>query len=200
MAKNNLFKIIAITFLVFMLVGLIFFRKGDDEILNPNPVNNQQIKEPDKKHELTEEEKLKTFAENFAATYYSYTWGNFSNVESQYYYMTDEMKNREKEKVGQMKKEIENQPQRYFTARARLLNSEFALYEETRASININLSVDNFAGAIVQRDMMVWVDKNGNYYEGNTKGLIVNTVNKSIQINLVKIGEVWKVDWIEKNE
>ena len=183
-----------ITFLLFMLVGLSFFRKGDDKIPAPNPINNKQIENPNKKQELTEEEKAKIFAENFTATYYSYTWGNFSNVESQYYYMTEEMKNREKEKVEKMKKEIESQPRRYFTARARLLNSEFASYEKTKASLNINLSIDNFAGAIVQRDTMVWVDENGDYYEGDIDDLIINSVEKNVEVNLVKIGEEWKVD------
>ena len=194
MTKNNLFKIVMITFLLFMLVGLSFFRKGDDKIPAPNPINNKQIENPNKKQELTEEEKAKIFAENFTATYYSYTWGNFSNVESQYYYMTEEMKNREKEKVEKMKKEIESQPRRYFTARARLLNSEFASYEKTKASLNINLSIDNFAGAIVQRDTMVWVDENGDYYEGDIDDLIINSVEKNVEVNLVKIGEEWKVD------
>ena len=198
MTKKNLFRIIAIAFLLFMLVGLLFFRKDDKEISNPNlvPANNKQAEEPDKKYELTEEEKVKIFAENFVTTYYSYTWGNFSNVESQYYYMTDEMKSREKEKVEKMKKEIESQPRKYFTARAKLLNSEFTSYEETIAGINISLKINNFAGAIVQRDTMVWVDENGDYYEGNTDDLIIDSIEKNIQINLIKIGEEWKVDWI----
>ncbi len=200
MTKNSLFKIIAIAFLLFILIGLLFFRKGDDKVLNPNlvPANNQQAEEPDEKYELTEKEKVKIFAENFVTTYYSYTWGNFSNVESQYYYMTKEMKSREENKMEQMKREIEGQPQRYFTARARLLDSEIISYEETRTSVNINLSVDNFAGAIVQRDTMTWVDKNGDYYEGNTDDLIIDTLNKNVQINLIKIGEEWKVGWIEE--
>lgn len=196
MTKKNLFRIIAIAFLLFMLIGLLFFRKGDDETLNPNPVNNQQIKEPNKKQELTEEEKMKIFAENFVATYYSYSWGNFSNVESQYYYMTDEMKNREEIKVEKMKREIEGQPQRYFTARAELLDSEVISFTNTEIKLNIKLNINNFAGAIVQRDTMVWVDENGDYYEGDTDDLIIDTVEKNIKINLIKIGEVWKVDGV----
>ena len=194
MTKNNLFKIIAIAFLLFMLVGLLFFRKGDDKTLSPNPVpvNNQ----PDEKRELTEEEKVKIFAENFTATYYSYTWGNFSNVELQYYYMTEEMKNREKVKVEKMKREIEGQPQRYFTARAELLNSEFVLFTNTEADLNIKLNVNNLSGAIVQRDTMVWVDKNGDYYEGNPDKLIVNSVEKNIEIKMIKVGGEWKMDGI----
>ncbi|MEA1937119.1 MAG: hypothetical protein U9N04_03335 [Patescibacteria group bacterium] len=200
MTKKNLFKLIAIAFLLFMLVGLVFFRKGDDKNLNPKPIpaNNQQTEKPEKKRELTEEEKLKIFAENFVATYYSYIWGNFSNVESQYYYMTEEMKSREEIKVKKMKKEIEGQPRRYFTARARLLNSSFALDKETKANLSIDLSVDNFAGAIVQRDTMVWVDKNGDYYEGDIDKLIIDTTEKNVEVVLVKISDEWKVDWIEE--
>ena len=198
MTKNNLFKIIAIAFLLFMLVGLVFFRKGGDEVLNPNPApaNDWQINNADEKHKLTEEEKVKIFAENFTATYYSYTWGNFSNVELQYYYMTEEMKNREKVKVEKMKREIEGQPQRYFTARAEVLNSEFVLFTNTEADLNIKLNVNNLSGAIVQRDTMVWVDKNGDYYEGNPDKLIVNSVEKNIEIKMIKVGGEWKMDGI----
>lgn len=198
MTKKNLFKIIAIAFLLFILVGLLFFRKGDDEVLDPNliPANNQQVEEPDEKHKLTEEEKAKIFAENFVVTYYSYAWGNFSNVESQYYYMTEEMKSREEIKVEQMRREIKDQPQRYFTARARLLDSKIISYEKTRTSVNINLSIDNFAGAIIQRDTMVWVDENGDYYERDLDDLIIDTLSKNVQINIVRIGNEWKVDRI----
>ena len=198
MTKNSLFKIIAIAFLLFMLVGLVFFRKGDDETLSPNPVpaNNQRTENPDKKHELTEEEKAKIFAENFAVAYYSYTWGNFSNVESQYYYMTEEMKSREKMKVEEMKREAAGQPQRYFTVRAELLNSEIVLFTNTEAKLNIRLKIDNLSGAIVQRDTMVWVDKNGDYYEGNPDNLIVNSVEKNIEIKMIKVGGEWKMDGI----
>ena len=196
MTKNNLFRIIAIAFLLFMLVGLVFFRKGDNEVLNPSlvPANNQQTEIPDEKRELTEKERIS--AENFVTTYYSYTWGNFSNVELQYYYMTEEMKNREKVKVEKMKREIEGQPQRYFTARAELLNSEFVLFTNTEADLNIKLNVNNLSGAIVQRDTMVWVDKNGDYYEGNPDKLIVNSVEKNIEIKMIKVGGEWKMDGI----
>jgi len=200
MTKKNLFKIIAIAFLLFILVGLLFFRKGNDEVLDPNlvPANNQQVEKPDEKHKLTEEEKAKIFAENFVTAYYSYAWGNFSNVESQYYYMTEEMKSREEIKVEQMRREIKDQPRKYFTARARLSDSKVISYEKTRASINIDLSIDNFAGATIQRDTIVWVDENGDYYERDPDDLIIDTLSKNVQINLIKIGDEWKVGRIEE--
>lgn len=201
MTKRNLLKIIAIVFLLLMLVGLAFFRKGDDNLSELNPANNngnRQIIEPNKnrEYESIEEEKARIFAGNFATVYYSYTWGNFSNIESQYYCMTEEMKDREKSKVAKMKKETEGQPQRYFTVRVKLVNSEIILLEEKNAKINIDLSIDNFAGAIVQRDTMVWVDENGDYYEGNIEDIIIETAEKSVEVALTKINGEWKVDWI----
>ncbi len=203
MTKNNLFKIIAITFLVFMLVGLVFFRKSDDEILNPNPVpaDNQQVENPDEKYKLTEEEKLKIFAENFVITYYSYTWGNFSNVESQYCYMTDEMKSREEIKVEKMKREIKGQPQRYFTVQARITNFNFAEYQEDKASLDIDIKIKEFNGAIIaSEEMEILVDINGNVFEGNAEDLIGKVFNKKIKMTLIKIEDKWKVDKIRDIE
>ena len=196
--KNNFKKIIVV--IVAIVVVLLFFSAGTLFFIKNNNTlklsDNQQIEKPDKKRELTEEEKARMTAENFVVTYYSYTWGNFSNVELQYYYMTEEMKNREKVKVEKMKREIEGQPQRYFTARAELLNSEFVLFTNTEADLNIKLNVNNLSGAIVQRDTMVWVDENGDYYEGNPDKLIVNSVEKNIEIKMIKVGGEWKMDGI----
>lgn len=198
MTKQDLIRIIVIVILALFLIGLVFFRKEKENNV-PKQANNgniPKIEENDKKTEPTEEEKLKTMAENFTIIYYSYSWGNFSNIESQYNYMTGAMKDREKNKVERMKEEIKNQPQKYFTARAKLIDSDFAFYKETNGSVKINLNVDNIAGAMAQRDTMVWVDENGDYYSGDIKDLIMKTVNKNIEINLVKIGNEWKVDEI----
>lgn len=200
MTKQDLIRITVIVILALFLIGLIFFRKEKENNV-PERANNgniPKIEENSKKTEPTEEEKLKTMTENFATIYYSYSWGNFSNIESQYSYMTDSMKNREKNKVEGMKKEIKNQPQKYFTARAKLINSNLVYREKERAAININLSIDDFAGAIVQRDTMVWVDENGNYYGGNIKNLVINTINKNVEINLIRIGGEWKIDDIKE--
>ena len=209
MGKLYLAKIVAFITLLILLAGFVFFRKDENEPeLSQSELERQQliesVKEQRKNKELPKEDKeknkIKAMAGNFASIYYSYSWGNFSNIKSQYGYMTDEMKNREKNKVEQMKKEIENQPQKYFTARAKLTDSTFISYSETKASLKINLSIDNFAGAIVQRDTMVWVDERGDYYEGDAKNLIVNTVDKNVEIILIKIDDEWKVDEIGEKQ
>ena len=205
MSRFYLTKIVVFFALLILLAGFVFFRKDESNPeLSKSELERQQlienVKEQKKNKELLEMDKekneVKIMAENFTIIYYSYAWGNFSNIESQYYYMTDKMKNREKDKVEEMKKEIENQQQKYFTAKAKLTDSDFIFYSETKASLKVNLSIDNFDGAIVQRDTMIWVDENGNYYGGDTKDLIVDTVDKKIDVNLVKIDNEWKVDEI----
>ncbi len=201
MTKKNLLEIVIIAFLLFMLVGLVFFRKNKNgEISEPKPRENWQLEESGGKQELTEEEKAKIIAGNFAINYYSYAWGDFSNIESQYCHMTNEMKKREEIKVEKMKKEIEGQPRRYFTARAELLNPEVILFTNTEAKLNIKLRIDNLSCAIVQRDTMVWVDENGDYYEGDPDNLIINSVEKNIEIIMTRIGNEWRVSKIGEIE
>jgi hypothetical protein len=197
-------KIIIVVAVVFILalsfwMGVVFFAKNNGTTKTAdNQQEKEQINDYNKKLEITEEEKVKTFAENFAMIYYSYTWGNFSNIESQYYYMTDEMKNREKDKVERIKKGTENQSQKYFTVRAKLVDSAFIFYGETKTVLEINLNIDNYAGAIVQRDTMVWVNESGDYYEGDLSDLVISTTEKKINIELIKISDEWKIDEIRE--
>ena len=207
MSRFYLIKIFIFIILFIFLIGFIFFPKEKNEVeLSQSEIERQQliesVKEQEKLNEekknLTEKEQVKMFAENFTKIYYSYVWGIFSNIESQYYYMTDEIKDREKNKVEKMKEAIKNQPQKYFTVRAKLTSSTFTFYDETKASFEIDLDIDNFAGAMVQRDTLVWVNKNGNYYEGDETKLITSTTAKNIEIDLIKIDDQWKVDRIEE--
>ncbi|MCK5476001.1 MAG: hypothetical protein KAI71_05480 [Candidatus Pacebacteria bacterium] len=197
--KKIIIIIVAIIIVaLFFLISVTFFLKEEKQDVISQ--NNQQEEKPSEDAIIgpTAEEKVKTFAENFTKTHYSYAWGSFSNIESQYYYMTDGMKDREENKVEKMKKGIENQPQKYFTVIAKLTSSDLILYNETKASFKIDLNISSFAVAMIERDTMIWVDENGDHYEGNINDLIVDTVDKNIKIDLVKIDDQWKVDRIEE--
>ena len=207
--SSNLKKIIIIAAVIFsillsFLTGIVFFLKKENKDI-PSQNNEQEEQrsknsektELTKKEELTEKEKTKIFAENFAMIYYSYTWGNFSNIESQYHSMAEEMKNKEKNRVERMKKEIEDQPRKYFSAKARLTDSTFLLYNGNRAEMIINLNIDNFAGAIIQRETIIWVDEKGDPYIGDVNNLITSSKNKKIKIDFIKINDEWKISGIE---
>ena len=211
MSKFYLTKIVAFIMLLTLLAGFVFFRKDKNESESPvkQLPNQQEEQKEEKNKELTEEDRLKTFAETFAGIFYSYTWGNFSNVESQYGYMTDEMKNRERNKVEQMKKGIEDQPRKYFMVRAEVINSEMIDYQENKkAVLNIKLKVKEIDGAFVidtevpeiRPNTSALVDGNKNVYTGDIKDLVVKTTDKNIKINLIKIDDKWKVDEIGEIE
>ncbi len=206
--KKFIIIVIAIfVILLFLGAGLVFFLKERDENVSDqsNKQEEQQSKNSEKtelikKEELTEKEKLKIFAENFVVIYYSYTWGNFSNIEMQYDYMSEKMKNEEKNKVEQLKQKTKNQPRKYFSARAKLIDAAFLSYDENRAEMTVDLNITNFAGAIIERKTMIWVNEKGDYYTGDVKDLIINLENKKIKINFIKVNDKWKVDEIKDVE
>jgi hypothetical protein len=207
---SNFKKIIIIIAVIFIILlffgaGIGFFLKERDEDISDQNNKQEEQQRPEnskkteliKKEELTKEERLRIFSENFAVIYYSYTWGNFSNIETQYDYMSEKMKNEEKNRVEQMKQKIESQPRKYSSARAKLINSEVLLYGENEAEIIVNLNITNFAGAIIQKKTMTWVDEKGDPYIGDINNLIISSKNKKIKINFIKVNDKWKVDEIE---
>lgn len=202
--KSGVKKIIIVLVVIFasalfLWAGVAFFAK-DNSI--PKTADDQQDgQQPgglDEDSEITEEAKAKSFAESFVVTYYSYTWGNFSNIESQYYYMADRMKKEEEIKVEKIKEGTKNQPQKYFTARAELLDSNFVSYEETEAILEIDLIINNYAGAMAQKETLVWVDEKGDYYEGDLNDILVSAVEKKVRVEIIKISEDWKINKIEE--
>ncbi len=208
MNRKSLITIsIGVVIIALFLAGLIFFKKDQGgKILDKNkPENNQVIPPKPESKKISEEEKIKTMAENFAESYYSYTWGEFGMIEGLYYYMTDEMKEREMARVEGIKKEIEGQPRKYFTVRAKAVNSEFVKFEENiRANLIISLEVKEINGTFVtdtdvpeiKPQTTALVDGNGNVYNGDMNNLIINTTDKNVEIDLVKIDDKWKVDRI----
>lgn len=195
MTKQDLIRTIVIVILAFLLIGLVFFGKEKENNIpeRENNGNVPNIEENNKKTESAEEDKLKTMAENFAVIYYSYSWGNFSNIESLYPQMTDEMQDKEKNGVEKLKKDLENQPKQYITWRAIALGSEFVFKDKDKATIAVYLKISKFAGAIVQKDTMVWVDSQGSEYKGNENDLIFNESNKKFTIKFVRIDNEWKI-------
>jgi len=200
--KITLLVVIVVFVALIFLIGAIFFGKDkkDTEVINNqnNQQEEQEVLNKDTENVITEKQKTKIFAENFTTTYHSYTWGKFSNIESQYYYMTYAMKDRKINKVKQLKEGIVNQPQKYFTVRAKLIDSNFISYKETEAILEMNLRINSYAGAMVERDTMIWVDEKGDYYGGDLNELIVNTNEKKIRIEMFKFDGEWKVDKIEE--
>ena len=144
MSRFYLTKIFIFIILFIFLIGFIFFRKDEYKSKPPaeQPSSQQEeiIEEEEKK--LTDEDNIKRIAETFASIYYSYTWSNFSNIELLYNYMTEEMKNNEKERINDIKNEGKDQPNKYYMEEAEVINSTIINYSDSStAKLNMNLKI-----------------------------------------------------------
>jgi len=208
MGKFYLVKILIFLLFLILIIGFVFFPKDEyktkplDEKL---PTQKKEIYEEKIKKQISEEDKIKTIAETFVSIYYSYTWGKFSNIESQYDYMTDEMKNREENKVKKMREEIENQPPKYFSTKAEIISSELTKYQENiKAIVKIQSKIKEINGAFVTNievpeispSTSAMIDSNKNIFTGDIENLILNTIDKSVEITLLKVKENWRVSEI----
>lgn len=198
MEIKDLKKILIIAILVFLLIGLMFFRKDKPKEDKPADVPAIENPAPAEKPDIEKitKEKLQYEAESFSSIYYSFSWGKLSNVESLYGKMTDTFRQNEKSRIDSLKNGIKDQPVQYKTQRSAALNSEITSYGAEGAVVNVNLETSYFAGALVQKDTMVWVDSSGKKYNGNEFDLVYLKDQKTIELSLLKIGDEWKVDKI----
>lgn len=198
--KKSFIILAGIVVIILLVAGVIFFKKDQGgKILKNNKTETHQTVPPKPEpRKLSEEEKVKIMAENFARSYYSYTWGEFGLVEGLYCDMTEEMKEGEAARVERMKEEIKNQPRKYFTAQARIVSSDFIEYQNNKASLNIDLEIEEFNGLVINlEEVETLVDVDGNVYEGDLEDLVGKMFNKKVKITLIKIEDKWKVNKIE---
>ncbi|MBU3965064.1 hypothetical protein KKA96_01665, partial [Patescibacteria group bacterium] len=156
-----------------------------------------------------EEAKIKSLAENFVFRYYSYVWGSFSGVESQYDNMSDELRNQEEAKIREIKAIMSGQPRKFFTVQADVIDSKIDEYNiNEKAILTVKMSVKEINGALVTSEEVPeikpntsgWVNGDGKAYRGSIDGLIAKKIVKSINIVLVKEGNGWKIDEFNKSE
>jgi len=199
--RGILIKFVLAIVLFILTIGFVFFRKDEYKTkpLDEQPLIQQEEVQDEKIiKELTEEDRIKTIAETFTSIYYTYSWGNFFNIESLYDYMTDEMASREKDKVEKMKEEIENQPLIYFGVSSFPQNINIIYLDQNRAKIEIEIEQYKVEGASIYIEgILTRVDKFGNkllVYPNNKR-----IANKKIIMELKKGNNKWKVDKIDIN-
>ena len=207
MKNKKSFAILAgVAVIMLLAAGLIFFKKDQgSKVLDENKTEIHQTVPPKPEpRELSEEEKIKIMAENFAGSYYSYTWGEFGMIEGLYYYMTDGMRGGEEKRVAGLKEELKNQPRRYFMVRAKVINSSFIEYQENKASLDVDLEIKEIDGAFVvdtdvpkiKPNTSALVDRNGNVYNGDMDDLVIRATSKNVKISIIKVSDKWKVNRI----
>lgn len=201
MKKNNLVRTIIVIFFLFLLVALYYSITSEKapEIKN----DRKDFQEQDAsalRLEIFKKNEARLAAENFAVAYYSYAWGDFSNIESQYSAMTEEMKNAEQKRVEEIKEKIESQPLKRITEMASLAENKFVSYEEEKAISEIKLNIVKIP-LIYNKENDEWSDGENIYtkehIEKHSKKIIENLPQKTVRINLVKQKGLWKISGIE---
>ena len=199
--KKIFLLIVAVLIILFLLLIVApLFLKKDNQDVTVQDNNSQETKRLAnlEKEEEMEKEKIVNSLENFVIFYNSYTWGSFSNIESQYNSMSEEMKSNEQQRVEQMKKNIENQSQQYASARASLIDSKFLLYNENEVEMVINFNVESYSGAVVHTGRIsIWVDAEGVPFVEGSKSLVVSSNDKRIKISCIRADGKCKVNKIE---
>jgi len=199
MSKFHLIKIVAFITLLILLAGFVFFRKDEYQ---PKPKNNQQIEQQPaedakniEKKELTEEDRVKTIAETFASIFYSYTWGNFSNVESLKDKMTQKLWNEKSEWINAEKEKSKGQPMVYIGISNISQKTDIIYIKQNEAKIEIECEQYEVEGnSIYINDILTGIDKFGK--ESSIYPIYKKIENKKVILKLLKENDEWKVNEI----
>ena len=198
MKKNNLAKVvIVICFLLLLAISYYFIGSEKEPEIKNDQQDFQEQNVNALRSEIFEKNEARLAAENFAVTYYSYTWGDFSNIESQYSAMTDEMKNAERKKVGEIKEKTESQPSKHITEIASLAENKFILYEEERAISEVRLNIAKIP-LTHNKENDEWSDGENTYAKEDLKKFVENSSQKTVRIDLVKQEDLWKISGMEQ--
>jgi len=201
MDRNKLVKratiYTTIFFVVIFLVGMVFFRKDDNIEENNLELNNQQLIEGAENEKITEEEKIESFAENFTTTFYSYTWGNFSNIESLKDNMTQDLWERELQWVEMEKEKIKNRSIIYIGISNIPQKANIIYLTEDKSEIEIECEQYEIEGASIYiNGVLVGIDKFG---EKSLDYPVYKKIeNKKITLKLLRENNEWKVDGIRE--
>ncbi len=198
MTKQNLIKIIVIVILAALLIGLILLwkEKENNDLERANNNDTPKIEENNKKTEPIEEEKLKIFAENFTTIYYSYSWGNFSNIESLKNSMTQRLWDEKSEWINNKKEILEGQPVIYAGVSNIPQKTDLVHIGQSKVKIEIECEQYKIEGASIYiNGILTGVDTSG--IESSVFPIYRKIENKKIRLELLREGNEWKVDKIE---
>lgn len=191
MTKRDLKRIILLAFLAMLLVGFTFFRK---DTKNENYKNQDAVEQKN----VLEKQKAENMLSNFAVTYNSYTSGDFSNIESLYGMMTEELKKSETEKVSKLKL---GDKKEYQTIKSDFKGSNTIEFSENKIIANIVLLKQIYGGAYKSDPdnnlQKILVDREGKPYDKDISTLLESKDLVFLQLTGVRENEDWKVNEIK---
>ncbi len=192
---NSLLKIIAgiILLIGIVLLGIFVYNKYRYTPSVPVPVPTPTGALPYNPL-ISEEEKMKSFAEDFVRIYKTYQVGDYSGIESLKDRMTSRLWQEKSEWIANAKLQSENQPKRYITYSAFLKNTVIIFDDKDRAEIEVNYIQSEMRGAMIQGEITTrYVNEFG---EDKPIPPPVELPGK-IRVRLIKENNEWKVDRAE---
>ena len=200
MNKSSLVKkatiYMAIFFVVIFLIGMVFFRKDNNNIKENNlKLDDQQLIEEVEDEEITEEEKAKSFAKNFVEVYNTYMINDFSNIELLKDNMTQSLWERESQWIETRKEKTKDNPKRYIVFNAQTNKADIIYFDNSEMVIEIEYEQFEIRGtSIYMENILTDVDEFG---EITLVQIPIKSETKKVMLKLIKKGDEWKVDNIE---
>lgn len=190
--------VVAVIFVIalFFWMGVVFFTK-DNSITKTtdNQQEKEQMNDYDKKPEITEEEKIKTFAENFVEIYNTYMINDFSNMESLKDSMTQELWDEKLQWIEMEKEKIKDKPKQYIIFNTQASKSNIVSFDNGEAVVEIECEQFEIRGASIYiGDVLTNVDEFG---EITLIRIPRKSETKKVALKLIKKNNEWKVDNIE---
>jgi len=195
MSKKILFFIAIAVLIVVFVVGVVFFgKKNIGPIYNQpaNPSVNKPIAPSEKP--LSEEEKLKIMAMNFAGTYDTYKLEDFSNIEALSEKMTSGLWDEKSKWIEAEKEKLKNQPKLYIAYSAHCDKANFTLFNDQEAEATVDCIKTETRGAMIQGETTI---KYVNEFGEEKPAPPPTETSKKIYLKMIKVDNDWKVDRIE---
>jgi len=191
--RSGFKKIIIVVVVIFIIalsfwVGVVFFAKNNITTKTmDDQQEKQQINDLNKKPEITEKEKTKSFAENFIEVYNTYAIGDFSNIES--------LKDNILQWIEIEKEKTKDSPKRYIVFNTQINKSNIIYFDDSETTIEIEYEQVEIRGASIYiENILTDVDEFGEI-------ILVQIPRKSetkkVVVKLIKKDDEWKVDNIE---
>lgn len=164
---------------------------------NPPPINLPPAGQLPQSAEKSEEERIKSLAEDFVRRYASYTLGDFSGLEGLKEQMTSELWREKSASIDAQKQALANQPKHYITFSAFPEKSAILSYNDNQASLEVDYLLRETKGATIHKETTIYIDEFGQ--EGKPVPPSIDS-EKKIRLEFVKADNVWKVSAIIKVE
>lgn len=202
--KDKTTVLIMVVILILALSSIIFIQYNRKNWKTEEGQKQEQTKTDNSQGQIQNDKiEAENLIKSFTKSYNSYSTGDFSNMESLYAMMDESLAKQEKQKIENLKKNLEQTKTPYQT-----VESEVTKYEELKYTENIliaEVTIEKLVsdGAFIidansDESPVIFVDKEGKETEQKTYNLNTKKTAEVFQVTTFKTTEGWRINQIEK--